>query len=270
MKRTASLLMVIVLVVGSFAAIPASGAFASTPTGTDMAGSQTTTASNNASSESNASIAPGAHFSGAVGVHGAELRGDVESRKFGIRIAEANTADAKAGIVAGQLNESQQRVERLQQRLAELKQARQNGTISQGEFAARVSEIHAELNTVQHMANRSADVARGLPEETLQANGVNVSAIEQLRERASNLSGPEVAAIARTIAGPNAGERPGKAGNRSANADGGVGAEAGAGNSPTAGAGGQTNDPPRSESANQTVGGEAKVSVSATPDSQAD
>lgn len=227
MKRTASLLMVLVLVVGSFAAIPASGALASTPTGTAASGTQTTATSDGSTNESSASIAPGARFSGAVGVHGAELRGDVDARRFGIRIAKANTADAKAEIVAGQLNESQQRVEQLEQRLDELQQARQNGTISQGEYAVRAAQIHAKLNSVQHMANRSADVASGLPEETLRANGVNVSAIEQLRQRAANLSGPEVAVIARTIAGPNTGEHPGAAENRTDRPDGAVGVETG-------------------------------------------
>lgn len=39
----------------------------------------------------------------------------------------------------------------------------------------------------------------------LEENGVNVSAIQTLKRNASDMSGPEVAAVAQSIAGPNAG-----------------------------------------------------------------
>ncbi|MDY6779809.1 MAG: hypothetical protein SV760_04545, partial [Halobacteria archaeon] len=45
--------------------------------------------------------------------------------------------------------------------------------------------------------------ATGLDRAAL--NGVNVTAIRMLKQKASNLTGPQVAAIARSIAGPPAG-----------------------------------------------------------------
>ncbi|MFB6096165.1 MAG: hypothetical protein ABEJ74_02100 [Haloferacaceae archaeon] len=240
MKRIPALLAVLLLVAGSLAAVPASGALAGLQASAPAA--QTTTADTaaaDAAENGSADVSPGAHLSGAVGVQGSELRGDVESRRFGIRVARADSPDAKAQVLAEQVEENRRQVDQLQQRLDELKQARENGSIGPGEYAVRAAEIHAELNNVQHMSNQSAAVARGLPEETLRANGVNVTAIERLRERAANASGPEVAGIARTIAGSS--HRPGTvdAANRSdGRADGNnpdAGSRTGAGNAPDAG-----------------------------------
>ncbi|MFP4589571.1 MAG: hypothetical protein ACLFO3_06370 [Candidatus Acetothermia bacterium] len=45
------------------------------------------------------------------------------------------------------------------------------------------------------------EVEDGLPVELLEENGINTEAIQQLKEGAENLSGPEVAKIVRSIAG---------------------------------------------------------------------
>lgn len=258
MKRTASLLMAVILIVSSFAVIPASAAFVNPQADSQASSASSLQADNSTNNTSNGSIAPGAHLSGAVGVQESEIQGEVESRAFGIKVAKAKTANAKAKIVAEQLNESQKRVEKLEQRLDRLKQARQNGSISQGQYAARAAKTHAQLNNVQHMANKTGEAAEGIPNETLRANGVNVTAIKQLRERAANLSGPEVAAIAKTIAGPSAGERPGKAGNRTAGPDAGnqtAGNQTDAGNRTAGGdrGGNQTGDRTTSDQPNETT-----------------
>jgi TolA-binding protein len=167
-------------------------------------------------SSENETIEPGAQLSGVVGVGEAELNGDVEERAYGIRIAQANTDDAKAAVVAEQLNRSEQRIAELEQRRAELEQARENGSISNGQYRAQVAQLHAESRTVERLNNQTNETANDLPAETLEANGVNVTAIRTLSERASELSGPETARVARTIAGASVGAdaRPGEADRR--------------------------------------------------------
>jgi len=150
----------------------------------------------------NETAAPGAQLAGTVAVQQAELDGAVETRAFGIQVAAANTSDAKAGVVAQRLSAVQQRVDELEQRERALQQARENGSISEREYRVRAAQLHAESGTAARLAAQSNETARGLPAETLEANGVNVSAIRTLSERASGLGGQEVAAIARSIAGP--------------------------------------------------------------------
>lgn len=189
MRRTIPAVLALLLAVTALAVAP--GAMAQ----------QTET---NESSE-NATVEPGAQLSGVVGVQEAELNGDVEERAYGIRIAQANTDDAKAAVVADQLNRSEQRVAELEEQRAELEQARENGSISNGQYRAQVAQLHAESQTVQRVNNQSNETASELPAETLSANGVNVTAIQTLKDRAAELSGPETARVARTIAGASVG-----------------------------------------------------------------
>lgn len=206
MKRTVAIFVVLTLVVGSVAAVPALAAQSSADArASTEADATSATRANNSSGES---IPPGARLSGAVGTHGAEIDSEVESRAFGLKVAKAETDDAKAEAVAEQFNQSERRADELDERLEELKQARENGSISRGQYAARVATMQAELHSVQRMADETARVSETLPRDKLEANGVNVTAIETLRRNAANRSGPEVAAIAQDIAGPPVRQQP--------------------------------------------------------------
>lgn len=246
MKRTITVLATLMLVVGSLAAVvPASAVAGATQASSSSVAATSAATSNHTANDSNASISPGARLSGVIGVQEAELQGEVESRAFGIKVAKAATDDAKAKVVAQQLNESEKRIEELESELDELERAKENGSISNGTYAARAAQVQTKLNNVERQTNESAEVAEGLPNETLEANNINVSAIRTLSQRAANLSGPEVAAIAQTIAGPSAGQRPAEADNRTAGPDAGnrtAGSDAG---DRTAG----------SDSGNRTAGG---------------
>lgn len=213
MNRTATLL--VALVVASAAVAPAAAVQTDTATSTAQAanetatGTTTTTApTENGTADENdtETVAAGARLSGAIGVQEAEIDGEVESRTFGIKVAKANTDDAKAQVVGEQLNTSEARLTELQERLESLEDARENGSIDHGQYAARAAKLQTEVNTVRRMGTETATVSETLPRETLEANGVNVTAIETLRQNAANLTGPEVAAVAKTIAGPGAGQ----------------------------------------------------------------
>jgi len=56
-------------------------------------------------------VAPGEQLSGAVGVHGAELDGAVESHAYGVRVAQAHTDDARAAVLAEQFTPTGQRLD---------------------------------------------------------------------------------------------------------------------------------------------------------------
>ncbi|AWB28581.1 hypothetical protein HARCEL1_01155 [Halococcoides cellulosivorans] len=161
---------------------------------------QTETNTTNASE--NATVEPGARLAGVVGMQDAEIDGIVDRRAFGLRVAAAASDDARARAVADQTDRIGERVDALEQRKAALERARENGSISDSRYSAQMAELSSELDATRNLANDTNETAAGLPEETLEANGVNATAIQMLKDRADNMTGPEVAAIARTIGGP--------------------------------------------------------------------
>ena len=194
MRRVLPILASIMLVAAALVVVPAVMA-------------QETTDSATETNES-ASVEPGAQFAGAVGVQGAELGGDVEARAYGISVARANSDDARASIAARQAGDVESRLDRLEQRKAALDQARANGSMSDSEYRARVAELHAQTRATGRLANQTVGTADRLPAATLEANGVDVEALRTLMHRSNELTGPEVADIARQIAGPRAGDSP--------------------------------------------------------------
>ncbi|WP_324665073.1 hypothetical protein [Haloarcula sediminis] len=232
MQRTATAALAALLVIGTLAAVPVAMA-----QGADQTSQTNRTAGNS-------SVAPGEQLSAVVGVGEAELSGDVESRAYSIRVDRANSSDAKAAVVADQLNATDERLAELEAEKAELQAARDNDSISEGQYRARMATLHAESQSASRLANQTNETAGELPAETLEANGVNVTAIRTLQDRAANLSGPETAAIARSIAGENVGQtaRAGEAADRSGAGD-------------RAGASGGTDTETRDGSTNQTSDG---------------
>lgn len=153
----------------------------------------------------NASVSPGATLAGVIGAQQAEVQGAVEQRAFGLEVAAAATSGDRAAVLAKTQGQLQNRTENLEARLDSLKQARDNGNISEARFQAEATEISAQAANVRNLANSTERTAEHLPTDILEANGVNVTAIQMLKTNAENLAGPEVAAIAQSIAGPSMG-----------------------------------------------------------------
>jgi len=158
-------------------------------------------AETDAAGDANASIAPGERLSGVVGVQEAELDGEVEGRAFGIKVAQPATNESRADVVADQLRDVEQRLNETEQRRQELEEARENGSISEGKYRAEMAKLAAQTQTAKELTNRSENASEGLPAELLESKGINASAIQTLKDRAEQLTGPEVAEIARSIAG---------------------------------------------------------------------
>lgn len=167
-------------------------------------------------------ITPGEQLSGVVGVGEAEFEGELADSAFAIGLERADDNATRAGEIANRLNDTETRLAELEERRDRLDAQRERGEISEGEYRARTARLATETDNVQRQLNRSEAAAGGIPGDILEANGVNVSSIETLRRNASELSGPEVSEIARSIAGENRGSFPGaadRAGNATAGPD---------------------------------------------------
>ncbi|MFC7237096.1 hypothetical protein ACFQS4_02510 [Saliphagus sp. GCM10025317] len=154
----------------------------------------------------NESIAPGEQLSAAVGVQDAELEGDVSERAFGLELANAESDEAKAAIIAERHGEDEARLEKLEGRLETLNESREAGEVSEGHYRAEVAKVVAEMGSVERRAAIGATAAGELPTDVLSAQGVDVDEIRTLRERAGERGGPDVAATARSIAGEGVGQ----------------------------------------------------------------
>lgn len=162
----------------------------------------------------------GEQLSGVIGVQGAEVEGDMADRSLSNRLEQARGPNQTAAVVASEYESADERLAELRDRKAALEAARENGSISQGEYRARTATLVAEISVVERLANRTASVAAGLPAAALEARGVDAAAIQRLAGDARNLTGPEVAAIARGIAGNGVGAPAGTpAGERGPPAD---------------------------------------------------
>ena len=148
--------------------------------------------------------APGAQLAGIIGVQQAEVTGDIDNRSFGVRIANADSDAERAAIIADRQAETSQQVATQAERLAELRAARDAGNLTQGEYRARVAIVASQVTNAERTADQLNRTARDLPEAVRERNGINETAIDRLRTDARNLSGPETAAIARSIGGTTA------------------------------------------------------------------
>ena len=161
-------------------------------------------ASNSPSDESD-EIAPGERLTGVVGVQEAELDGEVEERAFGFKVANASSDEERADVIAERLGSIDEQLADLEERKAELKEQREAGEISQGAYKAQMAKLAAQTNSTERLTGASVEAAEGLPAELLEERGINATAIQTLKERANELSGPEVSEIAKEIAGEKAG-----------------------------------------------------------------
>lgn len=200
--RQRSTLVLAALLVAAVAAVPIAGMAA-----TNDAPAQMNNSTSENTTDANAT-APGEQLAGVVDVQEAELEGEVDERAYGIKVAKAATNDSKADVVKSQLDNIEQRLNELDERKANLTEARDNGNISEGRYRAEMSRVAAETETAKRLANQSENFSQGLPADVLDAKGINSTAIQTLQDRANNLTGPEVAEIARSIAGSNVGSPP--------------------------------------------------------------
>lgn len=188
-----------------------------------------------------------------------------EEASFGAQISafmQSSAADADATVEQGMWNASIERVaapeasvdrqasrlqsqlERLENRSEVLREARQNGSLTGVAYTARASAVRADLQNLRKSINET--------NATAQRHGVNETMLDDLREAAGSLDGPEVSAIARNVtdAGPGPPFDRGGTGGPSVNDGPGPPTEPPGPNGPADGTG-----PPRDVPGNATGGG---------------
>ncbi len=148
---------------------------------------------------------PGAAFAGVVGVQEAEVNSEVANRSLEARLNAAETNASKASVVARESDQLADRLSELEAEKVRLQQAYENGTISKGEYEARLAVVAAELRSIERQANQTAEAAETLPEQALEEQGANVSEVHEIASTANDTRGEEVAEAARSIAGEDAG-----------------------------------------------------------------
>lgn len=197
MRQT--VLLVAALVVVGFAAPTVVASPAATSAGADA--SPTVQAADGNETDDNGS-APGARLAGVVNVQGAEVEGAVAERAFGVQLAAAESNASKASVLARQSGDLDERVAELQERKQRLQDQLANETISDGRYRAEMARVAAELSTANRLLDRTSSEARHLPSAALKNAGVDPADLERLRQAAGNLTGPEIAEIARDLGGP--------------------------------------------------------------------
>lgn len=191
MKRTMSV-MLAALVIASLVAM--------VPLGTALAQSQ-----DDSGEDADEDIRPGERLSGVVGVQAAEIDGEVEARSFGIAISQAESNEERAELVAQRLDRNQDRLMDLERQQAQLREHRDAGNMSNGMYQARMAQHAATVQTVNRTTNQGAAVAGTLPDDVVAERQIDAERVQVLRTQARNMTGPEVAEMARGIAGPNVG-----------------------------------------------------------------
>ncbi|MES3516250.1 MAG: hypothetical protein PPP58_01160 [Natronomonas sp.] len=186
MKRTVSILLAALMVTSVLGAVPLGAAL------------------QDDAEDAEEDIQPGEQLSGVVGVQEAEIDGEIEDRAFGIKLAQAASDDARADVVAEQLQRNEQRIEELEERQEQLRQQREAGEITEGTYRAEIARNAAEVQNLKRTTNRGADAAASFPDK-LEERGIDTERIQTLQQRADELTGPEVAEIARGIAGDRVG-----------------------------------------------------------------
>lgn len=197
MTRTASLVVGLVVLFGIVSAVPTVGQ-AQPP-------SDALAQTGGAADENASDVSPGERFAGVVGVQRAEVDGELDRRTFAVQLDRARTDDAKAAVVKDRLRTIERSIESLNRSQRAIEQARADGNLSEGAYRARVATLAARAMTLQRLTQESENATHGLSSDALERNGVDPAAIHELQRNASALTGPEVAAIARSIAGPAVG-----------------------------------------------------------------
>lgn len=201
MNRWIPLLLAAIVLVG------VAGLAAATPV--ETAGTQDDTETVGASADidetNESSISPGERLAGSISVQNAEVTGEIESRAFEVALDRAETHEERADIVAERLDRSEERLAAIERRQQGLRERRDAGELSQGAYAARMAETAARTESVRGDVHRSAAVVNEIPESVRAERGLDAERLDTLRERANELGGPEVAAIARSVAGDDVG-----------------------------------------------------------------
>jgi len=154
-------------------------------------------------------ISLGHKMSGVIAVSMTDFEGELERMEFEQEMAEADNESSQAGVVGDEVRESQEELAEIKEERSKVLEEFKAGEISQSEFATRMAVLEAEQENVVEKVDRAGSEADELPAEALESEGVDMGKVVELRENASEMSGPEVAALATSLGGADQSEERG-------------------------------------------------------------
>lgn len=182
MRERQALVVTAILFAGAiFVAAPAMGLGADV-----LSDSQEVDNESAASNESNL----GAQVSSFAQASAADANGSVDITMWE---AAVNESDDPEDDVDNRTDALLDRLDRLENRSAALEAMLENGTIDQHVYDARASAIRTQIENIRYAINHTVETANRT------GVAVNETKLNQLRTNASNMTGPEVSALARNI-----------------------------------------------------------------------
>ena len=173
----------------------------------------------------------------------AEVDGVVETGMWTAAYNATDNRSVKVALVERQTEDLREQLAELRQRKAELVAERNASNVSDAAYKAKLGHLVGRVHALRTAINATASRAREV--------NANVAAVAELQTGADNLTGPEIAAVARNVTGVSVGNGPRggprDVGNANANNANGNGNGAGNGNANgngIAGAGNRTTGRP--------------------------
>jgi len=153
---------------------------------------ETATATRNTTNESGETAGMGTQLTAFTQSTSTAVNDSVENGMWKAGFDQSNASE-RARLVRDRAGSLERRLERLQRQNASVQERYENGSLPQPAYVAQQSRLSARIDALRTAINDTDEAAA-------QA-GVNDSRLERLRQNASALTGPEVAAIARGLGG---------------------------------------------------------------------
>jgi len=135
----------------------------------------------------------GAHISSFMQSNAAEVDGAVETGMWTAAFNATDNRSVRAELVERRTSELRTELTDLQQRKRELLAEREEGNISEVAYKAKVSRLRGQINALQSAIDATSTRA----EQT----NASVESLDTLRSGSENLTGPEIASVARNTTG---------------------------------------------------------------------
>lgn len=153
-----------------------------------------------AAQNDNASTSLGGDISSFMQSSAAEIDGAVETGMWSAEFNATNDRSRQQRLVERRTDDLRTELNDLQERKEELINERDAGNVSEAAYKAQIGQLLGRINALKSAINATEPRAR-------QA-GTNVDALEMLEDDAQNLTGPEIAAVARNTTGVGNGSGP--------------------------------------------------------------
>lgn len=190
------------------------------PTGdrVDLSDARPAPSATGAAAANNSTNSPlGTDISSFMQSNAAEVDGTVETGMWSAAFDGTENESVRSELVEMRTAELRERLTELRERRGELVAAREAGNVSETAYRAQMGRLLGDINALKSAIDVTTTSAQevnasGGMSANVETNGnveanANVEALAGLRAEAENLSGPEVAAVARNVTGVGNGER---------------------------------------------------------------